>query len=241
VADEPPAEDAAGYGPDRVFVHLRNDEAPDPAHDARLRELATAGHPTIVMGAMGAADLGRLFYFAEFATAVAGWVLEVDPFDHPDAEAAGDATRRALEGDAPAPDDGDLAAVLGPALAPPGYLAVMSYLPTGDDVDAAVARLRAAVLRERAVATTFAHGPRLGRAAGRPVAGGPPAGRVLQLVEDGAAEEPVPGRPSGFRSLLAAQADAELQALRDRGLPAARVRIPAGDVVAGIDSLTTKV
>lgn len=241
VADEPLADADDAYGPDRVFVHLRNDEAPDAGHDDRVRALAAAGHPTIVMGVMGAADLGRLFYFAEFATAVAGWVLGVNPFDQPDLAEAEQAGCRMLDAGAAGPDDGDLETVLGPSLAPPAYLAVTGYLPPGDEVDAAVGRLRAAVLRKRAVATTFGYGPRVLHATGQLHRGGPPTGRFLQLVEDGAGELPIPGRPHGFRALMAAQADGDLQTLRDHGLPSARVRIPAGDVVAGIDSLTTKV
>jgi len=77
IADEPLAA-ADAYGPDRVFVHVRNADAPDAGHEAAIEALAGAGHPTVTVNAHGAGDLGRLFFYSEFATAVVGWVLQIN-------------------------------------------------------------------------------------------------------------------------------------------------------------------
>jgi glucose-6-phosphate isomerase len=78
VADEPLA-DPGAYGGDRVFLHLRNTDEPDAGHDEAIAALAKAGHPTITVQARGPDDLGRVFFLFEFAVAVVGWVLEINP------------------------------------------------------------------------------------------------------------------------------------------------------------------
>ena len=236
IADEP-LEDPAALGPDRVFVHLRNDRDPDDANARQVAAATRAGHPALVIGADGAADLGRLFLLAEHATAVSGWVLGINPFDQPNVQEAKDNTQRALEGGTAAPDEGGLGA-LADGLEPPAYLAVMGYLPYDDATDAAIARLRSAVLRRRGVATTWGYGPRFLHSTGQYHKGGPATGRFLQLVHDGDDDVAVPGEPFGFRRLISAQADGDLQTLRSHGLPAVRVRLSADGIAPAIDELT---
>ena len=103
VADEPLlAPDA--YGEDRVFVlPARRRALADAEVDARVAALGAAGHPTITLTVDGSEDLGRMFFLAEFATAVAGWVLEINPFDQPNVQEAKDATKRVLAA-APLPE-----------------------------------------------------------------------------------------------------------------------------------------
>jgi transaldolase / glucose-6-phosphate isomerase len=236
IADEPLVEPGA-YGHDRVFVHLRDADAPDPRHTEALHALAAAGHPTITLTAAGATDLGRLFFFAEFATAVAGWALEINPFDQPNVQEAKDNTAKVLEQGTPEGlEDGSLAELLD-GLAPPGYLAVMGYLPYDDAIDRTVAGLRAALIERYGVATTWGYGPRFLHSTGQFHKGGPPTGRFLQLVHDSTADLDVPGKPYSFRTLIDAQADGDLQTLRDHGLPVVRVRLPAGDLAGAITRL----
>jgi transaldolase/glucose-6-phosphate isomerase len=240
VADEPLVA-ADRYGPDRVFVHLRNAQAPDAARDALVTELAAAGHPTITLTVTGADDLGRLFFFAEFATAVAGWVLGINPFDQPNVQEAKDNTQRVLDEGAPEGlDEGDLAGLLG-GLEPPHYVAIMGYLPYSDAVDAAIGRLRRAIVERHGVATTFGYGPRFLHSTGQLHKGGPKVGRFLQLVHDSGEDLEIPGREFGFRTLISAQADGDLQTLGAHGLPAARVRLAAGDLAASIDQLRERI
>jgi transaldolase / glucose-6-phosphate isomerase len=235
VADEPLLA-AEAYGNDRVFLHLRNADAPDAGHEEKVGALAQAGHPTITVQAAGPDDLGRVFFLSEFATAVVGWVLEINPFDQPNVQQAKDATKKVLDEGSPELEDGDLGALLG-GLEPPAYLAIMGYLPYSDELVAAVARLREAVMERHRVATTFGYGPRFLHSTGQFHKGGPAVGRFLQLVSDADTDADVPGEPFGFRTLIAAQADGDLQTLRDNGLDAVRVRLHAGDLPRAIDDL----
>jgi len=239
IADEPLV-DASAYGDDRVFLHLRDADAPDARHTDALRALAAAGHPTVTVTAAGATDLGRIFFFSEFATAVAGWALEINPFDQPNVQEAKDNTGKVLKEGAPELEDGSLAELLD-GLATPGYLAIMGYLPYEDAVDRAVTDLRARVIERHGVATTFGYGPRFLHSTGQFHKGGPATGRFLQLVHDSTEDEDVPGQPYSFRTLIDAQADGDLQTLRGHGLPAARVRLPAGDLAGAITRLQEQI
>ena len=165
-----------------MFLHLRNTEAPDADHDASIAALAEAGHPTITVHAAGPDDLGRVFFLSEFATAVVGWVLEINPFDQPNVQQAKDATQKVLDEGSPDLEDGDLGALLG-GLEPPGYLAIMGYLPYSDEIEAAAGRLREAVIERHHIATTYGYGPRFLHSTGQFHKGGPAVGRFLQLVQ----------------------------------------------------------
>jgi transaldolase / glucose-6-phosphate isomerase len=113
----------------------------------------------------------------------------------------------------------------------------MGYLPYDDAIDAAIAGVRAKLIDRYGVATTWGYGPRFLHSTGQFHKGGPPTGRFLQLVHDGGDDLAVPGKPYSFRTLIDAQADGDLQTLRDHGLPAARLRLPAGDPAGAITRL----
>jgi transaldolase/glucose-6-phosphate isomerase len=84
----------ASYGSDRLFVFLRLASATDGTHDRAVADLERAGQPVFRINLGGPYDLGREFFRWEFATAVAGSLLGINPFDQPDVEAAKDAARR---------------------------------------------------------------------------------------------------------------------------------------------------
>jgi transaldolase/glucose-6-phosphate isomerase len=218
VADEPLV-DPKAYGQDRVFVHLASGDEANAAHVAALRK---GGHPTITVRAEGPADLGRIFFYSEFATAVAGWVLEINPFDQPNVQEAKDNTSRVLKEGSPQLDAGSLDALLD-GLEPPRYVAIMAYLPYSDETDGAAARLRERIVSEHGVATTFGYGPRFLHSTGQFHKGGPPAGAFVQIVDEPSTDIEVPGEPYSFGTLIRAQADGDLQTLRAHGLDAVRV------------------
>jgi hypothetical protein len=218
VADEPLV-DPKAYGQDRVFVHLASGDEANAAHVAALRK---GGHPTITVRAEGPADLGRIFFYSEFATAVAGWVLEINPFDQPNVQEAKDNTSRVLKEGSPELDAGSLDALLD-GLEPPRYVAIMAYLPYSDETDRAAARLRERIVSEHGVATTFGYGPRFLHSTGQFHKGGPPAGAFVQIVDEPSTDIEVPGEPYSFGTLIRAQADGDLQTLRAHGLDAVRV------------------
>ena len=82
------------YGNDRLFVYVRLATAPDPAQDAAVEALERAGHPVVRIAVDEIYDLGEEFFRWEIATAVAGSVIGIHPFDQPDVEASKVATRR---------------------------------------------------------------------------------------------------------------------------------------------------
>jgi transaldolase / glucose-6-phosphate isomerase len=236
VADEPIG-DAGQYGGDRVFVYLRNTESPDQRLDAAVDALGAAGHPTLTLATHGPADLGRIFFLAEFAVAVAGWALEINPFDQPNVQEAKDNTKRVLDGgsvpELGVASDDELRALLGDA-GPPHYVAIMGYLPFSDELDAAVTELRSVIRAATGAATTFGYGPRFLHSTGQLHKGGPPTGRFLQLVNDPARDAEIPGAGYSFGTLIAAQAAGDLQTLHKHELPAERVKLdgePAGAVL----------
>ena len=82
------------YGGDRLFVYLRLQSAPDAAQDRSVEELERAGHPVVRIAIDDPYDLGEEFFRWEIATAVAGSILGIHPFDQPDVEASKTATRK---------------------------------------------------------------------------------------------------------------------------------------------------
>jgi transaldolase / glucose-6-phosphate isomerase len=230
VAGEPLG-DPEDYGDDRLFAYLRNPDGPDPDVDARLDALARAGHPTVTLAVHGAADLGRIFFFAEFATAVAGWVLGINAFNQPNVQEAKDNTARVLREGLPDVDPGNLEELLGRA-APPHYVALMAYVKPSPEFDAAIAELRTKIRARTRATTTFGYGPRFLHSTGQMHKGGPPTGLFVQLVHDGDEDVEIPDAGYTFGHLKNAQAVGDLQTLRDHGLPAVQVRLEGDPVDA---------
>jgi len=245
VADEPLGAVEA-YANDRVFVHLRDAQAPSQEHADRLAELVGAGHPVLTFTLDGPTDLGRIFFFSEFGTAVAGWALGINPFDQPNVAEAKAATKEVLaEGlqdatETDAEDDALLALILGLRTTSGAYFAIMGYLEPSQAFDEAVAELRATVRDATRRTTTFGYGPRFLHSTGQFHKGGPPVGHFLQLVHDRGEDVAIPGQPFGFTTLKHAQALGDLRTLRAHGRPAARVTLHGDDPVAALRSLTTR-
>ncbi len=218
IADEPNV-DAAAYGPDRVFVHISSGDSANAAHIEAVRK---AGHPTITVHAEGPNDLGRIFFYSEFATAVAGWVLEINPFDQPNVQEAKDNTSRVLKEGAPDLEPGSLDELLD-GIGSPRYVAILGYVPYSSEVDEAVTRFRAKLIEEHGVATTFGYGPRYLHSTGQFHKGGPSVGAFIEIVDEPEGDLEVPGEPYTFARLIRAQADGDLQTLRSHDLDAVRV------------------
>jgi glucose-6-phosphate isomerase len=205
-------------------------------------------------------SLGAQFLLWEYATAVAGRILGINPFDQPNVAESKDNTLRILDeaGDGPLPEGdpalvdgavevhGDLGALGDPADLPGvlrglvaavpdrGYLAVMAFLDREGDGTAAGLRprlARAASPRE----VTFGWGPRFLHSTGQLHKGGPPVGVFLQVTGAVTKDVPVPGRPYSFGRLQLAQALGDLGALAARGRPAVRLHLTARD--AGVRQL----
>jgi len=79
---------ASAYGADRLFAYVRLEEAPDAAQDAAVQRLREAGQPVVTLGVATRQDLAAEFLRWEIATAAAGAILGINPFDQPDVEAS---------------------------------------------------------------------------------------------------------------------------------------------------------
>lgn len=244
VADEPPGEPGV-YGEDRVFAYLPDLGAPDAALDARVSALAQAGHPVITIPTRGPGDLGRVFLLAELAVAVAGWGLQIDPYDQPNVQQAKDATKRVLddyEANHQLPQVADAQETELRALlldgTPPDYVAIMAYLKPSPEFDEAAGELRATIREHTRATTTFGYGPRFLHSTGQFHKGGPKTGRFLQLVHDGPSDVEIPGASYTFTTLKNAQAIGDLETLRENGLPAERVRLQGDDPVGALRAFT---
>jgi transaldolase/glucose-6-phosphate isomerase len=225
VAGEPLGEPDE-YGDDRVFAYLRNPDEPDADLDARVEALARAGHPTVSLAVHGAADLGRIFFFAEFATAVAGWVLGINAFNQPNVQEAKDNTNKVLANPQlpEVPEADDLEPLLAQAK-PPHYVAIMGYVTPSDEFDAAIAELRTKIRARTKATTTFGYGPRFLHSTGQFHKGGPPTGLFLQFVHDGDEDVDIPEAGYSFGHLKNAQAIGDYQTLSGHGLPVWRIRL----------------
>jgi transaldolase/glucose-6-phosphate isomerase len=170
--------------------------------------------------------LGAEFFRWEFAIAVAGAYLEINPFDQPDVQAAKDKTNEVLAtGDEPelAPE-GSIEELL--AQKREGdYACVQAFIEPTPENDRRIQDLVARLRRESGLVVTHGYGPRYQHSTGQLHKGGPNTGLFLQLIDDEGDELPIPGKPFGFRRLIRAQAAGDLETLKERGRRVARVRL----------------
>lgn len=229
------------YSDDRLIVYLRLRGDDNTATDS-LTDSISGNHPTVRLELRDRADLGAEFYRWEFATAVAGHILGVHPFDQPNVQGAKDKTDLVLEqftttGHLPSIETGEaMGNLLGKAKSG-DYLAILAYLPDNEEVCSALAQLRLRLTQKLGIPTTTGFGPRYLHSTGQLHKGGPNSGIFLQLTADHPAEMPIPGRPYSFGTLADAQSTGDLQALRELGWRVARVHLGA-EPAAGIQRLT---
>jgi transaldolase / glucose-6-phosphate isomerase len=168
-------------------------------------------------------DLGAEFFRWEFATAVAGSILGINPFDQPNVQEAKDRTYAILEqGDeVELEPEGSVDELLAGAREG-DYVAIQAFIDPS-----AEARLEPLVARARETGrvVTKGLGPRYLHSTGQLHKGGPNTGLFIQVVDDFGDELPIPGRPFGFRQLIRAQAAGDYAALKERGRRAVRVRL----------------
>jgi transaldolase / glucose-6-phosphate isomerase len=237
VVDEPLGAPSV-YGDDRVFVALVLEG--DDSHDPPLAKLSDAGHPVLRLVLRDPMDLGAEFFRWELATATAGAVLGVNPFDEPDVARAKESaatlltewrrSRRLPEWPSDVEEDGivlmtksnkkpgsvsrGLAAHL--AMGAPGdYLAIQAYLQPTAEAARLLQEMRVALRDRLRIATTVGWGPRYLHSTGQLHKGGPTSGLFIQITGDDREDLAIPGAGHGFSTLKAAQALGDLQSLRD--------------------------
>jgi Phosphoglucose isomerase len=204
------------YGEDRLFVSLGETKGAEA--------LVTAGHPLVVLDYEDRFSIGSEVVRWEYAIAMAGTVLGINPFDQPNVEAAKAAAAKVLaEGmpDIPVePVENMLSQVK-----PGDYIAIQAYIDTQSPDIETLQRVRMSLRDRYRVATTLGIGPRYLHSTGQLHKGGAPTGVFLQAVGDDPTDLAIPGRPFGFSQLKHAQAAGDYLALKDRGLRVARVAL----------------
>jgi len=167
--------------------------------------------------------IGAEFFRWEFAVAVAGSILEINPFDQPNVQAAKDKTKEVLaSGDDPQLDaEGSLDELLASA-EPPNYVAIQAFIDPMREPELEPLISRA---RETGCVVTHGLGPRYLHSTGQLHKGGPPTGLFVQVVDDTGDEIPIPGQDFGFGRLIRAQAEGDFRSLRELGRKIVRVRL----------------
>ena len=243
VVGEPLAGPEKYPGGDRLFVVIQMGR--DEPQADRVDALEAAGHPVVRLHLSDAYDLGQQFFLWELATAVAGHLLGINPFDQPNVESAKvqarslvDAYKASghLEFPEPLMDDGQMAAYVPetltlrgnfgcPAdvlkafasLAQPGdYLSIQAYLQPSAEMDAALEALRRRLRDRFGVATTVGYGPRFLHSTGQLHKGDAGNGLFVQLTSDAGPELPIPDRAGAPESAISFGVLKMAQALGDQ-------------------------
>jgi transaldolase/glucose-6-phosphate isomerase len=168
---------------------------------------------------------------AEIATAVAGMVLGVHPFNQPDVELAKQRARQVLEGE---PGRADLVDIFSPVLSdllddwmasirPGDYVGIHAYLPMDQATETALAELRYKIGNRAGNATTVGFGPRFLHSTGQLHKGGPNTGVFLQLVDTPMNDVAIPETDLTFGRVIASQALGDYLALKERGRRVMRI------------------
>jgi transaldolase / glucose-6-phosphate isomerase len=169
-------------------------------------------------------ELGQEFYRWEFATAVAGSILEINPFDQPNVQEAKDRTNEVLSGDDRGLSPGMSGSVeeLLTGAEPPEYVCIQGFVDPDceGELEPLIARAR-----ETGCVVTSGLGPRYLHSTGQLHKGGPATGRFIQVVDDPGEELVIPDRDFGFGRLIQAQAAGDFASLEGRGRPIVRVRL----------------
>jgi len=258
--DGEPVGSAISYGKDRVFVALRIKG--EDAHETLLTALQGLGHPVIEIEVDGPYQLARLFYIFEIATAVAGSVVGINPFDQPDVEAAKIKTKAlmaaggAKDGDKPVfarhgisvyADAANAKAMAGAEtledclaahfkrVGAGDYVALLGFIERNAAHAAELDAMRASLRDKTGAAVCLGFGPRFLHSTGQAYKGGPASGVFLQVTAKHAHDVAVPGRGYSFGAVIDAQAAGDLAVLTERGRRAIRVHLD--DVDEGLVAL----
>ena len=242
------------YGSDRLFVRFALDGKTDAGTDAKIEALVDAGAPVVTIRVARPELIGQEFVRWEFATAVAGAVIGIDPFNQPDVEEAKIATRKlvdayeesgALEPESPVAETPDFAifAAQGQTLSGDAatlieqhfatlvagdYAGFLAYVERDEANAAAIGAMRAGVRDAKRVATVAGFGPRFLHSTGQAYKGGPSGGVFLTITRDPDPDLAVPERKASFGTVQNAQARGDTDVLAARGRRVLRVHLKKG-------------
>ena len=244
IAQEPLLKPGA-YGTDRFFVYLKLKGDKNQALDRAVQALVKAKHPVLQFDLRDRYDLGAEFFRWEFATAVAGHLLGIQPFDQPNVQESKDNTNRVLEsfhstGRLPEQTSHpakDAAQTISNHLKPGTYVSILAYTTPAKLFETAIRRLRQALMARYKIATTFGYGPRYLHSTGQLHKGGPNTGVFLELVDGMVPDLSIPAKPFTFGTLAKAQATGDIESLRAHHRQAIRVQL-GRDQAATVKAIT---
>lgn len=257
---------AGVYGKDRVFTYLRLAEDPCPKQDAAFAALVAAGEPVVTIELHERRQVLEEFFRWEFATAVAGAVIGINPFNQPDVEESKIETKKIttaynetgkLPPYEPFAKDGPFAFYADPknaqalggaktaeailkahfARAKAGdYVALLAYIDRDTFTREWIQKARLGLRDGLKLATAAEFGPRFQHSTGQAYKGGPDTGVFVQITCDDEVNLPVPGEKYTFSIVKEAQARGDMEVLAERGRRVLRVHIH-GDLKAGLEKL----
>jgi len=210
------------YADDRIFVHLRMGEDNDdiPA----LKALAHAGHPVLHLQLADKYDLGGQFFLWEFATAVASYFMEINPFDQPNVESAKVLARQMVAeyektGKLP---EADYATLTSDSLtrflaycAPGDYISLQAYVTPTPEAEAVLSAIRMNLRNKHKLATSLGFGPRFLHSTGQLHKGDAGHGLFIQITSETSEDIPIPDQPGANTSTMSFQTLKNSQALGD--------------------------
>jgi transaldolase/glucose-6-phosphate isomerase len=268
LADEP-LTTPSYYGNDRFFAYLELDGEADPSQRHAVEALEKAGHPVVRIKMQDKWHLGQEFFRWEIATAVAGAVIGINPFDQPDVEASKEKTRALMQEyekshrlpeQAPIFRENGVALYADPRNASElgrhntlsgylkshferahagDYVALLAYIERDESHTKALTGIRVRVRDHTRAATCLGFGPRFQHSTGQAYKGGPNSGVFLQITCGDPDDIEVPGHSYSFGVVKAAQASGDFDVLVERGRRALRVHLK--NVDSGLTELTRAV
>jgi len=231
------------YSNDRLFVYIKLKD--DITYDKRVEKLKSSNFPFLELELEHKLELGKQFFLWEFATAIAGWILQIQPFDQPNVEQAKVVARQMMKeyqekgklpelqpvlqdkgitvyGNVKAKSiDEVLNLFLSDCKGGKNYVSIQAYLAPNEKTTEALQKLRTSIQKKYKVATTLGFGPRFLHSTGQLHKGDAGNGYFIQFTSSIEEDLPIPENPGEektsitFGILIKAQALGDRQALID--------------------------
>jgi len=244
-------------------VHIKMIGSRDTSRDSFVEALESQGHPVATILVSDTLSIGQEFFRWEFATAVAGAAMGVNPFDQPDVEAAKIATRKLTEefersgelpSESPILSSDGISIFSGETYAHAtsleasllehidrvnqnDYFAILAYLEMSPENQILLQKMRQSVLKRTGAATTAGFGPRFLHSTGQAHKGGANNGVFLMLTADDTEDIAVPGRRYSFATVKDAQARGDFEVLAQRGRRVIHLHL-SGDLTRQLERIT---
>jgi transaldolase/glucose-6-phosphate isomerase len=244
----------AVYSNDRLFVYLHAGKDDKQREERKLDALRKAGHPVIKIDLKNKLALGAEFFRWELATATAGRIIDVNPFNEPNvAESKKNSTdllnewkekRSFAEGEPVLSQNGisiyyDIAADWAPKAKSlsaflssfiklaksPDYFAMLAYFLRTIQRQKLLHQIRMKLRNNLKIATTLGYGPRYMHSTGQLHKGGPNRGVYIMFTYEAGDDLPIPGKEYGFAVLQRAQALGDFRSLKDKNRRVIRIHL----------------